>query len=200
MRLIRICGVVSSMLLSAACTTGSSGTGDGGGSSIMAGHPEASMQQEGITCSTFYAATGTFVPNTSDPPPSGFTGCWPIGTWTFSLTVSTDTTMGGGIDSCAASGKEPTPLAQYRFTGTTTTDADGDPVEHFTYNPQSTDPTVNYTAKVTEGGSGICAGNLTLYDATGEQVWSMSPELNTDNSITGNAEFDLFPTDQWSGS
>jgi hypothetical protein len=194
MRFIRFCSVLGSIVALSACTTGS------GGTSITPGMPEAGNQQLGIICSTFYAASGTFVPNTADPPPDGFNGCWPIGTWTFALTVSTDASMGGGIDSCASSGHALTPLAQYSFTGTTSLDTDGDPVEHFTYNPQSGDPTLNYTAKVTEGGSGVCEGTVALYDSTGTKVLTLTPELNADNSITGNAEFDLWPTDQWSGS
>jgi hypothetical protein len=185
-----------------ACTSGSSpggggGTSDGG----YKGPPsEAGISQEGIVCSTFYSSSGTFVPNTADPPPANFTGCWPIGAWTFSLTVSTDTTMGGGVDTCATAGKEPTALTKYQFTGTTSMDANGDPIENFSYTPQSGDPNVNSTIKVTEGGSGLCEGDVELYDSTGTKVWSLNPELNADNSVTGKAEFDLYGADQWGGS
>lgn len=189
MRLVHISSVLVALLASA-CTTGSSG--------IEPGNPEAGNQQLGIQCSTSYAASGTFAPNTADQPPSGFEGCWPIGTWTFSLTVNTDPNSGGDVDTCAASHPQ-TPLAQYSFTGTTTVNSDGDKEEHFTYNPGAGDQTANYTAKVTEGGTGICAGSLKLYDASGTQVWTLSPELNQDNSITGGAEFDLYTDDQWIG-
>ena len=184
-----------------ACTSGSSpgggGTSDGG----YKGPPsEAGMQQEGIICSTFYSSSGTFVPNAADPPPANFTGCWPIGAWTFSLTVNTDTMTGGNVDTCATAGKEPTPLSKYQFTGATSMDANGDPVEDFSYTPQSPDPNVHSTIKVTEGGSGLCEGDVELYDSTGMKVWSLNPELNADNSVTGGAEFDLYGADQWSGS
>jgi hypothetical protein len=190
MRLVHICGVLVTLVASA-CTTGSSG--------IEPGNPEAGNQQLGIKCSTSYATSGTFVPNTADPPPSGFDGCWPIGGWTFTLSINTDPDSGGGVDSCAPANLEPTPLAQYQFTGSTTVNSDGDPEEHFTYTPQASDPNVNYSAKVTEGGTGICEGNLKLFDATGTQVWTMNPELNADNSITGSAEFDSYTDDQWTG-
>ncbi|MEO8846052.1 MAG: hypothetical protein ABI591_12375 [Kofleriaceae bacterium] len=157
------------------------------------------MTQLGITCSTFYASTGTFVPNAGDPPPANFTGCWPIGAWTFTLAPNTDPASGGGIDSCSTNGHEPTTLAKYQFTGSTTLDANGDPVEHFTYTPQSNDPNVHTTIKVTEGGTGVCAGGMSLFDTTGTKVWTLSPELNADNSITGSAEFDLYGSDQWGG-
>jgi len=156
-------------------------------------------QQLGIICSTFYASAGTFVPNTADPPPSNFSGCWPIGDWTFSLTTNTDASTGGGMDTCTTGGNEPTALARYQFTGSTSLDSNGDTVQNFTYTPQAGDPNVNTTIKVTHDGTGVCQGNLTLYDATGTKVWTLQPELNADNSITGNGEYDLYPTDQWGG-
>jgi hypothetical protein len=156
------------------------------------------MAQLGITCSTFYATSGTFVPNTANPPPTNFNGCWPIGAWTFSLTKNADPNSGGGPDTCTD--HEPTPLAKYQFTGSTTLDQNGDPVQNFMYTPQTSDPNVHTTIKVTEGGTGICEGGLSLYDATGMKVWTLSPELNADHSITGSAEFDLYGSDQWGGT
>ena len=198
MRIAGLCVVLGSFLVG--CSTGSSGPGSGppvAGGTVDAG---SEMTQEGILCSTFYKATGTFVPDTSNPPPAGFTGCWPVGAWKFSLAINTDASSGGGADTCAAASKEPTPLSMYQFTGTTMPDADGDPAQHFTYVAQASDPNVNSTIKVTEGGSGICQGSLALYDSTGTKVWSLQPELNADNSVTGSAEYDLFGTDQWGGN
>ena len=178
-----------------ACTTGTSApTGPNDA-------PQESLNQQlGILCSTFYSSSGSFIPNAADPPPANFTGCWPIGAWTFSLTLNTDANTGGGMDSCSTTGHEPTPLAMYQFTGSTTLDQDGDPVENFAYTPQASDPNVNTAIKVTEGGTGVCEGNVSLYDATGTKVWTLSPELNADNSVTGSAEYDLYGSDQWGGS
>jgi hypothetical protein len=196
---MRIAGIF--VVLITACTTGSSVPGGGAITDATLGPPsESGMTQLGITCSTFYSASGTFVPDTNNPPPANFSGCWPIGAWSFSLTVSTDASMGGGVDTCSSSGHEPTTLAKYQFTGTTSLDQDGDPVEKFTYTPQSSDPNVHTTIKVTEGGTGICQGGLSLYDSTGMKVWTLQPELNADNSVTGNGEFDLYGSNQWSGS
>ncbi|HEY4059719.1 MAG TPA: hypothetical protein VGM39_24060, partial [Kofleriaceae bacterium] len=75
----------------------------------------------------------------------------------------------------------------------------GDPEEHFTYNPQPSDPNIHATAKVTEGGTGVCEGSLSLFDTTGTKVWTLKPELNADNTITGDAEFDLWGENQWGG-
>jgi hypothetical protein len=191
MRLVAICFLGSA---AAACETGN-------GASVDAARPppsEAGNTQLGIICSTFYSSAGTFAPNTGDPPPTGFSGCWPIGVWTFSLTMVAPS---AGSGSACAGSNVPTPLTQYEFTGTTTTDQDGDPEEVFTYNPQPDDPNVNNTIKVTEGGSGLCQGDVSLYDTTGTKVWTLSPELNADNSITGTGtEYDLYGTDQWGGS
>jgi hypothetical protein len=197
MRLAGICVVLGSTI--AACTTGSSTPGGGIADATVGPPSESGMAQLGITCSTFYASSGTFVPNAGDPPPTNFSGCWPIGAWTFSLTPNTDTTTGGGVDTCMSGGHEPTTLAKYQFTGTTTLDQDGDPVEHFTYKAQSNDPNIHSTIKVTEGGTGVCQGSMSLFDTTGTKVWTLSPELNADNSITGSAEYDLYGSDQWGG-
>lgn len=195
MRLSGICIVLGSTI--AACTTGTSAPG--GGDAAVGPPSESGMTQLGITCSAFYSSSGTFVPNAADPPPANFTGCWPIGAWTFSLTLNSDEASGGGVDTCASAGHEPTTLAKYQFTGTTTLNQDGDPVEHFTYQAQSNDPNVHSTIKVTEGGTGVCQGSMGLYDTTGTKVWTLSPELNADNSVTGSAEYDLYGSDQWGG-
>ena len=176
MRLAGICVVLSSVV---ACTTGSSGSGNGGTDATLGPPSEAGNTQLGISCSTFYAATGTFVPNAGDPPPANFTGCWPIGAWTFTLTKNADPATGGGVDTCTGA-QEPTTLAKYQFTGSTSLDQDGDPVEKFTYTPQSSDPNVHSTIKVTEGGSGICEGGMSLFDSSGKKVWTLSPELNAE--------------------
>ena len=197
MRLAVICVVLASTI--AACTTGSSGPGGNGTDATLGPPSEAGMTQLGITCSTYYSTSGTFVPNAGDPPPASFSGCWPIGAWTFTLAPNTDPATGGGVDSCSTAGHAPTALAKYQFTGTTTLDQSGDPVEHFTYTPQSNDPNVHQSIKVTQGGTGICAGSLSLFDSTGTKVWPLSPELNLDNSINGSAEFDLYGSNQWGG-
>jgi len=102
MRLAGICVVLG--LTATACTTGSSGPTGIGTDATLGPPSESGMAQLGIICSTFYAATGTFVPNAGDPPPANFTGCWPIGAWTFSLTLNADPNTGGGVDTCTTGG------------------------------------------------------------------------------------------------
>jgi len=36
------------------------------------------------SCTAQFTTAGTFAYST--PPPTGYTGCWPIGTWTFTAT------------------------------------------------------------------------------------------------------------------
>jgi hypothetical protein len=126
-------------------------------------------------------------------------GCWPAGTWTVKLTKATT----GSADSCATDGHEPTPLAQYEIVATATADpTTGDPDIAWTYTPQSSsDPNVDFEGKATGGGVGLCNGAFGLYDATGTEVWNLTPELNTDDmTLSGTAEYDLYGSDQWVGS
>lgn len=51
--------------------------------------------------------------------------------------------------------------------------------------------------KVSQGGSGLCAGSVELYSTDGKTVFNLRPELNSDNSITGDGEYAIFATDQW---
>src|SRR5258706_361572 len=83
-------------------------------------------------------------------------------------------------DDCAV---PPTLLAQYQFSGHQMINMDGDIVPLFTYD---TDPSSMRTiVKVSEGGSGLCEGELDLYSMDGKSVFSLKPELNADNTITG---------------
>jgi len=72
----------------------------------------------------------------------------------------------------------------------------GDPiVDTFTYVNDPTNPRV--VVKVSEGGSGLCEGELSIYSADGKTVWLLKPELNADNTITGDGEYGQYSTDQW---
>jgi hypothetical protein len=138
----------------------------------------------GRVCTTTLTAAGSFAPTVSTPPPTGWVGCWPAGTWTFQMAVV--------MNDCTPA---PTPLAQYQFIGIQELDANGDPiVDKFNY---LTDPTVNYIAKVSQEGAGLCEGELDLYSADGKQVWTLKPVLQADNTLIGDGEFGIFDTNQW---
>lgn len=71
---------------------------------------------------------------------------------------------------------------------------DGDIVPVYAY---LTDPAARYIVKVSQGGSGLCEGEVDLYSADGKTVYSLKPELNADSSITGDGEYNIYGTDQW---
>ena len=126
---------------------------------------------------------GTFVPDTANAAPMGWVTCWPVGTWTFTAKV--------GTTDCTPA---PTPAAQYVMTGITQPDQNGDPqpVMQFTG-----DAGIRSIAKYSDGGSGLCEGELDLYSTDGKTVWLLKPELNADNSLTGDGEYGVFSTDQY---
>jgi hypothetical protein len=174
MRIAGISALVGFSLL-AACTTGDSPT---------------NTNTLGIQCSAELTVSGSFT--ASQPrPDDNADGCWPIGTWTFTAQLV------DGMNSCSPA---PTPLPQYQFEGTLSpdpNDPEGPQLQTFTF---TTDPTVNNTVKVTEGGSGSCSGDLELYSADGKQVWVLRPEVDTidaTSTISGDGEFRIYDTDQW---
>jgi hypothetical protein len=138
----------------------------------------------GRLCGSTLSANGMFTPDPAATPPTGSTGCWPAGMWTFSVSIV--------MNDCSPA---PTLLSQYQFKGTQTLDMNGDPVVNtFTY---VTDPSARTIVKVSEGGSGLCEGELDIYSADGKTVFSLKPELNADNTITGDGEYGVYSSDQW---
>lgn len=59
-----------------------------------------------------------------------------------------------------------------------------------------TDPNVEHGVKVSQGGSGLCAGELELFSPDGKAVYLLRPALNGDDTITGDGEYATFATDQ----
>jgi len=93
---------------------------------------------------------------------------------------------------CAA---PPTLLAQYQFSAHQMINMDGDIVPMYTYD---TDPSSTRTlVKVSEGGSGLCEGEVSIYSADGKSVFVLKPELNADNTITGDGEYAEYGSNQW---
>jgi hypothetical protein len=135
-------------------------------------------------CTATFTTHGSFAPDLANPRPNdGGTGCWPIGVWTFSATMDQN--------DCSPA---PSVLDRYEFKGTVTLNEDGDPLQSFTY---MTDPAARAIVKVSEGGSGLCEGEVNLFSTDGTQVYLFKPALNADNSIAGDGEFGVFTTNQW---
>jgi len=140
-------------------------------------------EPNGRLCGAVFTTSGTFTPDaTAMPNPDG-TGCWPYGTWTYSMAmVSND---------CSAA---PMVAAQYQFKVTQMLDQNNDVIPVYAY---LTDPTAMNVVKVSQGGSGLCEGEVDVYSADGKNVYVMKPELNADNTITGDAEFAMYGSNQW---
>jgi len=165
--MMRLAGVSALFILATGC-----GVGDDG------------MQPDpnGRTCSAVLTTQGTFTPDTTQPAPADWVTCWPVGMWTFTVQVASN--------NCSPA---PTPAAMYQLKGTTMPDQNGDPMPVMQY----VGDTTRTIAKYSDGGSGLCEGELDLYSADGKTVWLLKPELNADNSLTGDGEYGVFSTDQW---
>jgi hypothetical protein len=158
-----------------------------------------------VSCATAYTASGTFAVDASLEP-TNMVGCWPVGTWTISLSSATTAS-----DAPMCSGSHaPQLLANYVVKATATADPmTGDPDISYTYVPQANDPNVHFEGKAADGkgtvGSNsqtpLCEGIFGLYDSSGTKVWYLDPELDPDGmTLGGSAEYDLFSSDQWVGS
>lgn len=142
----------------------------------------------GRVCTTQLTVTGTFVESMPAPPHEDgtpYTGCWPIGTWTFSATRAES--------DCST---QPALLNQYQFKVEQKLDSDGLPYQQNTY---MTDPSVRHRIKVSQGGNGLCTGELNLFSADGKEVWIIKPALYADKTLGGEGEYSLYKSDQWLG-
>lgn len=167
---MRIAGISAVFLLATGC-----GVGDDG--SMM---PDPNGRQ----CTAQLTTTGTFAPDTANPAPMGWATCWPVGTWTFTAKV--------GTTDCSPA---PTPAAQYVMKGGVQPDQNGDPQPVMSF---MGDASLRPIAKYSDGGSGLCEGELDLYSTDGKTVWLLKPELNTDNAtLSGDGEYGVFATDQY---
>ena len=63
-----------------------------------------------------------------------------------------------------------------------------------------TDPTARNRVKVSQGGDGLCEGEVNLFSADGKEVWILKPELYADLHLGGSGEYQLYNSDQWLGN
>jgi hypothetical protein len=142
----------------------------------------------GRTCTMDMTVTGSFA-QTKAPPihedGTPYTGCWPIGVWTFSAQA--------GQTDCSTPGQL---LTQYQFKVEERLDSDAQPYQVNTY---MTDPSVRHRVKVSQGGNGLCTGELNLFSTDGKEVWIIKPALYAAGNLGGEGEYAQYTTDQWIG-
>lgn len=140
--------------------------------------------QTGRVCGAVLSTMGTFAPDTAHPPPADSMGCWPYGTWTFTAKVE--------MNDCDQ--QPPSLLPEYEMRVDYSTNEDGNPVQSYTF---TTDPNARHTVKVSQGGAGLCEGELQIFSEDGKIVYLLKPELFADGSILGDGEYGVFNDDQW---
>lgn len=163
--------------------TAACGVGSGDDGMPSSDDPDALA---GITCRAAFKTTGSFVagtPGRPTDPDTGMpiTGCWPVGTWTFTASVDADATAAETHPCSPAPGV----LASYSFKVDRTNDPNaGGLVESYTWNG---DQSMLYKLSVSEVGGG-CEGGLELYSADNKEYWNMKPLLDG-TTITGFGEY-----------
>lgn len=177
-------------------TLAAAGCGVGGGDSGPMGPMGTPVPpiDEGEVCTGTFQLSGTFTLGTPRPtdPDTGApqTGCWPVGTWTFSATV--------GSSECNPA---PTVLGSYSFkVGLTPVDpADPNSEMMQTLTDQTGATGMRTHLKMVANGQG-CEGLFELGSADGKQYWAMQPTLSKDPAATmiaGSGDYTLYKVDGW---
>lgn len=179
--------VLPSLVLIGAC-----GVGDEGPT------PNNTQAAERL-CTDTYSLAGNFTLGMASPdrvnndtqqaPPDGIPdieGCWPVGTWTFTLTRT------GG--DCSPAPTLPSIAFDVDFVD--------DPIEPG-YMEILTSPSIaDHRLHISQGGGGLCEGGLELYSADGKEVFNLHPTLdvfNTSGPLAGAGEFSRFSKNQTPG-
>jgi len=185
----RVLPIVLSM--STLGTLGACGVGD---DSELPSTPEARV------CTANLAITGTFTigamapddvnNDTNQPPGDGrpdIMGCWPTGTWTWTMSVTDNT--------CPTA---PVPEASYSFRTDFLPDTGGEP--QYTYTLLAPALTSNFRLKVSSGGGGLCEGGLEIYSEDGKTGWIIQPALDVFNQsgpLNGKGEYAIWKEPQY---
>ncbi len=139
----------------------------------------------GIICNATFTTTGTFTAAAPMRPAEVPTGCWPVGTWTFSAKVNEN--------ECA---KTPSVAAQYSFRVDRAVNPD--PTKDIGYEESYTylgDKAGLFRLGVSESGGG-CEGGVEFYSADGKEYWNLKPLLQDNGTIIGFGEYAMFGTSQ----
>ena len=134
-----------------------------------------------LVCAAPVSIVGTFAEETAQPVE--ISGCWPIGTWSFAVTV--------GEHDC---GDVPAPLANYQIRFER--DLEADQPDYTWISSYLTDPTdETVEISVTSGGGGLCEADLQIFSADGRNVWNLHPALQADATLNGQGEFMIYSGD-----
>lgn len=160
---------------------GACAVGDEDGAPVPPGESDDRDDILGILCNAEYTVTGSFTAGLPARPADAPTGCWPVGTWTFTASQMTN--------ECET---PPVQLAtEYSFRVDRQDLGEGWE-ETYTY---LGDTSKTYRLKVSEGGGGECEGGLELYNATGTEYWNLKPALEG-TTLSGFAEYAKYGSDQ----
>lgn len=174
-------------------------------------------------CSDSFTVTGSFVPNASMPRPATlpgteaennvpqpFTGCWPVGTWNFTVALNSsadtlqDLNGDGAADQCGkVSGTQAATVdASYSFVVDRMTDPVKDYVDSYSLagatqsgNDLIWNDKIVYRLGVSEGGSGECEGGIEIFSKDAKRFWNLHPTL-TGNKIEGTGDFFQYQSSQ----
>jgi hypothetical protein len=123
----------------------------------------------GIQCEAALRLEGSFTATQAQP--ADVFGCWPVGTWRFTATVTqTD---------CSAA-----PALEQEYTFEVTRDAEEAYHIAFVNNPSS--PFLKM--KVSGDGGGMCSGGFEIFSADSRTVTNLKPMLQANGILAGHGE------------
>lgn len=181
-------------LLATTAACGVGGEGDGDDDPMDPGSGSDNRDDKlGITCNASFTITGTFAagtparpidPDTTQP----MTGCWPVGTWTFTAAVASN--------ECAAA---PALAGTYSFVVARTDNGVDGLEESYTNRTQLAANTRTHL-KVSSNGGG-CMGHFEVGSPDGKKYWNFQPLLPdaipASTTLTGSGDYAEYKDDSW---
>lgn len=198
--MMRLAG--ASLLLATVVSTGACGVGGGDdddddGLGPVQGGVDNNNDKLMISCNASFKINGTFTPGTparpTDPETNlPITGCWPVGTWTFTASIAQN--------GCSTA---PEVLPSYSFKVDRIEGTDGQGLVD-SYSNLTNIATKKFHLSVSSTGQG-CEANFELGSADGKDYWNFKPLIpnplkSTDAPLTtieGAGDFDRFTNNGW---
>jgi len=158
-------------------------------------------------CVAAFTVTGTFAVDPNTPLPTDkngapISGCWPVGTWSFTASLDPSATFDpSGAPKCTTA---PTVLNSYSFKVTRTSDPMGgtDTIQTLT-STTTLGGGMQYHLSLSANGQG-CEGSFEFGSADGTQYWNMKPTLPklvppapSPTVISGGGDYVLYKANGW---